>query len=170
MRKEECTEFGQIGKTRGLKGELKFNLNQQIDQIPKQISLLYVQMASSLVPFIPESIQYQNKGGFLTFKGVNFEQAQNLVGKVLYLSLKDLPEKVFSYKDFEGFEVEDVNHGLIGIMLSIERFPQQWIGRINNEGKEILVILNQITINSYNLQQKRLFLCLPDGLLDIYNA
>jgi len=168
MKKEDCVAFGHIGKTRGLKGELKFVLSPDLD-IPDEISLLYLLDGSSLVPYPVSSLNLQEKGGFIVFGGVGtVESAQRFVGKQLFIESDILPEKQFTYKDLIGYSVYDEEAGLLGLLDEVEHLPQQWIGRIDYNGTEVLVPLNEATVLEIDDAGKKLMLDLPEGLLDVY--
>jgi len=168
MKKEDCVTFGHIGKTRGLKGELKFVLTPDLD-VPDELSLLYLLDGTSLVPFPVDSLNYQEKGGFLRLAGVSsVEAAQRFVGKQLFIQTDLLPEKQFSYKDLVRYTVYDSLVGLLGELEEVVRLPQQWIGRIYFNGIEVLVPLNEHTVLEIIEDDKKLILELPEGLLDIY--
>lgn len=168
MKRDDCAAFGHIGKTRGLKGELKFVLATDL-YIPDTIELLYLLDGTSLVPYPVESLKTQDKGGFVVFSGINtVEQAQRFVGRQLFIQKDILPEKEFTYKDLVSYAVYDEQAGLLGELEEVEHLPQQWIGRIEYLGAEVLVPLNETTVLDINDTEKKLFLNLPEGLLDIY--
>lgn len=168
MKNEDCLAFGHIGKTRGLKGELKFILNQDLD-LPETIALLYIQVGSSMIPYPVQEIKYQDKGGFIVFAGVySQEEAQPLVGRQIFIAKDILPEKQFTYKDLISYIVYDEQTGLLGELEQVEHFPQHWIGKIDFNGTEVLVPLNPTTVVEINDLEKKLILDLPEGLLDIY--
>lgn len=168
MKKEDCVAFGHIGKTRGLKGELKFVLTPDLD-LPDEISLLYLLDGTSLVPYPINSLNYQEKGGFIMLAGINsVEAAQRFVGRQFFIQTDILPEKQFTYKDLVTYTVYDTQAGLIGELEEVVHLPQQWIGRIDYNGTEVLVPLNEHTVLEIIEDDKKLMLELPEGLLDIY--
>ncbi len=168
MKNEDCLPFGHIGKTRGLKGELKFILNQDLD-VPETIMLLYIQVGSSMIPYPVQDIKYQEKGGYIHFAGIySQEEAQPLVGRQIFISKDILPEKQFTYKDLISYIVFDEQTGMLGELEQVEHFPQQWIGKIDFNGTEVLVPLNETTVVEINDAEKKLILNLPEGLLEIY--
>ena len=168
MKKEDCVAFGHIGKTRGLKGELKFILTPDL-LVPDELSLLYLLDGTSLVPYPVDSLNYQEKGGFIMLSGVNtVETAQRFVGKQLFIQSAILPEKQFTYKDLVTYAVYDTQVGLIGELAEVAHLPQQWIGRIDYNGTEVLVPLNEHTVLEIIEDDKKLILELPEGLLEIY--
>lgn len=170
MKKEDCVAFGHIGKTRGLKGELKFVLTADLD-IPDEISLLYLLDGTSLVPYPVDTIKFQEKGGFINLGGIDtVEKAQRFVGRQLFIQSDILPEKQFTYKDLISYTVYDQLEGMLGELEDVEHFPQQWIGRIDFNGTEVLVPLNENTVVEIDAKGKKLILDLPEGLLDVYRA
>jgi 16S rRNA processing protein RimM len=46
--------------------------------------------------------------------------------------------------------------------------PVQILLRIEMEGKEVLVPLNESTLDKIDHKQEKIYVTLPDGLLDIY--
>ena len=66
-----------------------------------------------------------------------------------------------------GFMVYD-NKKPLSVVLEVIEQPVQILLRIEMEGKEVLVPLNESTLDKIDHKQEKIYVTLPDGLLDIY--
>ena len=67
----------------------------------------------------------------------------------------------------EGIESPESAKRLSTVLEVIEQ-PVQILLRIEMEGKEVLVPLNESTLDKIDHKQEKIYVTLPDGLLDIY--
>jgi 16S rRNA processing protein RimM len=77
-------------------------------------------------------------------------------------------EDEFFFSDLEGFTAHDEKLGELGVILSVQEFPQQFVATVNYQNKEILFPLNEDFIVEIDEEEQLLYLDLPDGLLDVY--
>ena len=97
------------------------------------------------------------------------ENAKRLVGKSVFVN-EDLLAMYAKESPllWVGFNVTDVNYGLLGIMEDVMQTPNQWLGKIMYNEKEVLIpLLNQF-IKDINVKAKRIIMELPQGLLEVY--
>lgn len=66
-----------------------------------------------------------------------------------------------------GYQVVDQGREL-GAVLEIIEQPHQILCRLEMQGKEVLIPINEQTLRSIDHPAKSLFLALPDGLLEVY--
>jgi len=75
----------------------------------------------------------------------------------------------FSFPEIIGFNVNDKNHGNIGVVESVLEFPGQNIIQIRDSNKnEILVPMRNEFILKIDRENKCLEVNTPEGLIDVY--
>ena len=156
MQKADCYHLGYIAKLHGFKGEVSFFLDVTDPFEYEGLKQVYVDINGFLTPFFIKSINLRPKG-FATVKleGVETENdAQSLVRKNLYLPLADLPQlsdKNFYDHEVVGFELVDINHGLVGVIQQIIDLPVNPLIQVDAKGKEVLCFSNRPELLSYPL-------------------
>ena len=99
------------------------------------------------------------------------EQAQNLVGKSVYLPLEMLPKlsgKQFYFHEIVGFTAVDTEKGELGPITEVLEYPTQAILQIMKGKKEILVPILDHVIQQVDRDKKILHITAPEGLIDMY--
>jgi 16S rRNA processing protein RimM len=97
------------------------------------------------------------------------EAAKLLVGKEVFAN-----EEVLATAGADspllwiGFEAIDENAGSLGPVEDIYQTAQQWLATVRVNGKEALLPLIEQTLKSVDLKGRRLYLSIPEGLLDVY--
>lgn len=69
-----------------------------------------------------------------------------------------------------GFNITDVNTGLLGPVEDVVQMPNQWLATVRYNGSEVLVPLIEPVLKEVNLKAKRIIVELPQGLLDVYTT
>ncbi|MGE9616247.1 MAG: hypothetical protein ACQPRJ_01515 [Solitalea-like symbiont of Acarus siro] len=67
----------------------------------------------------------------------------------------------------DGFSIIDNNIGVIGVVESILRYPQQNLASLSYNGKNILIPLVPDLIVKIDHNKKNIIMALPEGLLEI---
>lgn len=166
--------IGYVSKTRGLKGELQLYFQYE-DYDMLDINHLFIKIAHRLVPFFVREVKMlKNKTGYFFLEDVtSIAQAQELVGKEVYIDESLLPQKdpyEFSLGDLVGFQVFDKTYGNIGEILEVRTFPQQNIAVVQHQHRELLFPLNDDFIVAIDEDSEVLSVDLPDGLVAIYGG
>jgi 16S rRNA processing protein RimM len=172
MKIEECFEIGYITKTRGLKGEVQVSFTYPEPEKLK-INSVFVEVNSKLVPFFVSAYKIpMPQIGYFSFEDIDhIDKAQNITKKKIYLPNRLKPKKKkeeFSFTDLQGFIATDEHEGLLGEIIEVKEFPQQFIATIIYEEKEVLIPLNEAFILEIDIPNKKIDFDLPEGLLDLY--
>lgn len=164
--------IGKIVASYGLKGEAI--LQHSLQNIAPFYSLKFVFIEKKKDIFLPYFIETVNQGKnnelIIKFEGVETpEQAKLLAQKMVWLKEEDFQ----AFRDptdplsLLGFQVVHQN-AVLGEILEVIQQPNQILGRIEIEGKEVYIPIHEQTLLQINALQKKLYVKLPDGLLDIY--
>jgi 16S rRNA processing protein RimM len=173
MDKDSCFQIGYIAKVHGLHGEVAAVLDVDYPEEYEDIEHVFVTQDSRLVPYFLEHFVLQpNHRALAKFEGFDsVDQATSLVGSLLYLPLKDLPElkeDQYYFHELIGFAVQDKLHGELGAIKQIYDLQTQDLMGLEYKGKEILIPIQDGIILKVDKAEKKVFCKLPDGLLEIY--
>lgn len=172
MRKEDCFYLGKVVKTHGLKGEVTLKIEADAPSAYLEMKHFFLEINKVLTPFFVEKITPNGDKFFVQVQDIKtIEQAQNLVGKVVYLPMEMLPKlsgKQFYFHEIVGFMVVDTEKGELGPVAEVLEYPTQAILQVMKGKKEILIpILDQV-IQNVDRDKKILQITAPEGLIDMY--
>ena len=173
MELKDCFYLGKITKKYSFKGELIISLDTDEPEIYKNLKSVFININGRLIPYFIEKSKSQKKATLrVKFEDINSEEeALSIINKEVYLPLDNLPElkgKKFYYHEIIGYNVVDTNHGNIGIIIKVEDKTSQSIFIIKNNGKEILIPVNDNIIQMINRKNKTIHITAPNGLIDLY--
>jgi len=168
----EYFKIGKIVSVTGLKGEvlLKHSLGKKTSL--KGLQAIFIEeKENSFLPWFIESTKIKNASEiYLKIENINSrESAMILSQKQVWLPEPDF--KKFTAKtapaSLLGYTV--INEGeALGKILEIIEHPHQLICRIELKEKEVLIPLNENTLQKVDHKKKEVNVKLPDGLLEIY--
>ena len=161
-----------MAKTHGLKGEVTIKLEADDPSAYLEMKHFFLEINKILTPFFVERIAMNGDKFFVAIQDVKtIEQAQNLVGKAVYLPMEMLPKlsgKQFYFHEIVGFTVVDTAKGELGPVTEVLEYPTQAILQIMKGKKEILIpILDQV-IQNVDRDKTILTITAPEGLSDMY--
>src|SRR5689334_6165188 len=168
----EYFKAGKIVSTHGLKGELLLKHSFGKKTSLKGLRAIFIEeKAGSMIPWFIESTRIKgDEETFLKLEGVNTrEAASRLTMKEVWLpeaEFKDHAAKS-APANLLGYDVINEARNLGKVQEVIDQ-PHQLLCRIEMEGKEVLVPLNESTLRKIDHKHKRVIVSLPAGLLDIY--
>ena len=173
MELKDCFYLGKITKKYSFKGELIISLDTDEPEIYKNLKSVFININGRLIPYFIEKSKSQKKATLrVKFEDINSEdEALSIINKEVYLPLENLPElkgKKFYYHEIIGYNVVDTNHGNIGLIIKVEDKTSQSIFIIKNNGKEILIPVNDNIIQMINRKNKTIHITAPNGLIDLY--
>jgi 16S rRNA processing protein RimM len=171
------TEYFKIGRVvavHGLNGEvlLKHSLGKKTSL--KGLTAIFMEeRKDSFIPWFIESTQIKNEEEtYLKLEGVDSrEAAARLTQKEIWLpeadfkkfAAKSAPAGMLGYEVINGKET-------LGTVLEVIEQPHQLLCRLEIKGKEVLIPVNESTLQKVDHKKKQVIVSLPEGLLDIYMA
>ena len=165
-------KIGKLVAAFGLKGELilKHSLGKKTSL--KGLRAIFIEdRKDSFLPWFIESVKIKAADEiYLKLEGVNTREAAiKLVQKIIWIPEPDF--KKFSAKtspiNLLGFTVIDQGKQLGEILELIEQ-PHQMLCRIEMNTKEVLIPLNESTLQKVDKKNRQVLVSLPEGLLEIY--
>lgn len=171
------TEYFRIGKivaVHGLKGELLLKHSFGKRTALKGLQAVFIEeKKDSFIPWFLQSGKIKNvEETYIKFEGVDTrEAAAKLTQKEIWL-----PEA-----DFKKFAAQSAPAGLLsysiindnetlGEIVEVIEQPHQLLCRLDIKGKEVLIPVNDSTLQKIDHKKKQVIVSLPEGLLDIYLA
>lgn len=173
MKKEDCFYLGKIVKKYSFKGEVLVKLDTDEPELYEKLESVFIAMGNDLVPFfIEESSLHKSNLLRLRIEDVSTEEdADALLKCKLYLPLSALPKlsgNKFYFHEVIGFAVKDDRFGKVGVIKGVNDTTAQPLFRIDREGKEILIPMNDEFIKKVDRDKRVIEVNTPEGLIDLY--
>ncbi len=171
LRKEDLKRIGFVNKTSGFKGNLSCVTDIARSEKLLKSKFFFLILEGLPVPFAVETLEIKGDELIVKFEDVDSEQqAKKLLRKEIFADIllgkkkKDLK----SWKDLVNYTAIDNISGEIGIITEVYEYPMQMIAKCLVDGKEILFPLNDDIVLEIDEDEKKVFVELPEGLLDVY--
>ena len=172
MHKDKCFELGYITKLHGLKGEVILHLDVDSPEEYQKLESVFVEINQQLVPFFIKDQQLRGNKLIVRFEDIHsIEDAESLLNSIAYLPLAFLPKldgEHFYYHDVIDFSVITQDNESIGKVITFHTESAQPIMVVDWNDKEILIPANSEILLRADLKEKKVYVNLPDGLLNIY--
>ncbi|GAA4313635.1 ribosome maturation factor RimM [Compostibacter hankyongensis] len=165
--------IGKIVATHGLKGELvlQHRLPEATGLSQDDVLFLETKKDSFLPYFITALRPGQRETVYLQLEGITTrESARTLLQKQAYLEEARFRQLAGSgsWLSLLGFMLEDSVAGELGTVAEIVELPGQWLAKVYRQERELLIPLNESTLQQIDHAGQRIRVTLPEGLLDIY--
>jgi 16S rRNA processing protein RimM len=164
--------IGKLVASFGLKGELILHHHLGKKTSLKGLEVIYLEeKKKEMLPYFLESATIKSEEElYLKLEGVDTrEQAKKMVQKEVWLEENDF----FKYAgksapiSLVGYRVVHEGTDLGEIQEVIEQ-PHQVLCRLEIKQKEVLVPINEETLEKMDKKSKTVFVKLPEGLLELY--
>lgn len=156
----------------GVKGEvvLKHHLGKKTSLKGLEALFIEANKDEMLPHFISASKIKSEDEVYLKLEGVDTkEAAQKLIQKQVWLTENDFHKYTAKSSPVSllGFHLFHEGNDL-GEVLEVIEQPHQLLCRIEFHGNEAFIPVHEATLQKIDKKNKRVYLMLPDGLLDIY--
>jgi 16S rRNA processing protein RimM len=172
VNKQSCFELGYIAKPFGLKGQVTAVFDVDNPNIYKKLESVFVETDGTLIPFFVQELKMDHQGRItLHFEDVSdVDQAGDLKGCKLFLPLDMLPkskgEDIYLH-EYLGLQV--IDDGIeLGKIVDYNEASAQVILVMEYQSKEVLFPLIEQVVTKVDKEANKLFVQLPEGLLDVY--
>jgi 16S rRNA processing protein RimM len=164
--------IGKIVSSFGLKGELilQHHLGKKIS--PAKIKVIFLeQKKDELLPFFLESARKKSENElFVKLEGLdNKEAVAKFLRREVWIREEELNRHAQKNNPigWVGYHLFDGGKDL-GEVLEVIEQPHQVLCRLEIHEREVLIPVNEETLEKIDHTGKRLLLILPDGLLEVY--
>ena len=165
-------KIGKLAASFGLKGELILQHNLGKKTAFKGLESVFIEeKKESFLPYFIESVKLKSEDEvYLKLEGIDtVETARKMTPKEVWLTEADF--KKFADKSAPiallGFNIIHDDEDLGEILEVIEQ-PHQVLCTILLNGKEALIPIHEESLEKVDIKNRRVYVNLPDGLLDIY--
>lgn len=168
---EQYLEVGKIANTHGIKGEVKvIPLTDDPERFTK-LRWVYLERNNELERLDIEGVKFLKGMVLLKFKQINDMNAAELVkGMVLKVDRKNavkLPKDSFFICDLLGCEVLEEDGNRLGTLREVLKTGSNDVYVVEQEGrKDILIPALKSVVKEVDLEQRKLVVVLPEGLVD----
>lgn len=172
IKPEEVYKIGRIGKAHGVKGEVTIQLTDDVfDRV--DADYLVLDIDGILVPFFIEEYRFRTDTLVLMkFDGIETqEQARELTGCDVFFphALSDADSTDISLAQLPSMTLVDAATGKeVGTILSIDDSTMNVLFEVEAaDGTELLIPAAEDLIKEVDIEQKRVIMRVPEGLLEI---
>ena len=166
-------KIGKLAASFGLKGELVLEHSLGKKTSLKGLEAIFLEdKKDSFIPYFISSAKIKSYNEvFLLLEGIdNKEVARKLTPKEVWITEEDF--KKFAAKSSPiallGFTM--INEGnILGEVLEVIEQPHQVLCSILLNGKEALIPIHEDSVQEIDIKNKKIYVELPDGLLEIYS-
>lgn len=168
---EDYLQVGKIVNTHGIKGEVKVLPLTDDPQRFERLKWVYVGNDDTKQIMNIEGIKYFKNTVIVKFKEVpDIDDALVLKERYMYVDRKNavkLPKDTYFICDLIGSEVSDIEGIKLGVLRDIISTGSNdvYIVKADN-GKEILVPALKSVVNSISIEDKKIVVELPEGLVE----
>jgi 16S rRNA processing protein RimM len=164
--------IGKLVAAFGLKGELVLQHHLGKKTSLKGLEVIYLEdKKDEMLPYFPEYATIKSEEElFLKLEGIDTkETARKMLQKEVWLEDKDFQKYAGKSAPISlvGFKVIHEGNDLGEILEVIEQ-PHQVLCRIELQQKEVLIPINEETLQKTDKKNRKIIVKLPDGLLDLY--
>lgn len=166
--------IGYTKKPHGLKGEIKLDVDDKYLDALLESEVLVLKIKGKDTPFFVEDIRIGN-AIIAKFEDVNTpEEALSIASKEIYIKEELISEEVIAAindpedpENWTGYTVIDLTYGPLGVIDSVQEYPQQFMGMVEYQKKQVLIPLHPNLIVQLDNENKILKVDLPEGLLEL---
>jgi 16S rRNA processing protein RimM len=172
MMENSYRNIGKIVSGFGLKGDMimMHHLGKKIT--PSRIKVIFLeQKKGELLPYFVEQIRSKGVDElYVKLEGIDSrEAAVKFIRREVWLKEEEIQHHIQKNNPIGwiGYRVLDQGRDL-GPILEIIEQPHQVLCRLEMEAKEVLIPINEKTLNHVDHKNRSVLLTLPNGLLEVY--
>jgi 16S rRNA processing protein RimM len=169
---DNYVNIGSIVATFGVKGELVIQHHLGPDPEIEGLKVIFIEtIKDKFVPYFIKEIKQKTSSELLVLLEDldSPEAAKKYLKKKIWIS-EQAAKKISSKSaplSLLGFDIVEKKK-LLGKVLEVIEQPHQLLLRIEIDGKEVLIPVNESTLIKIDHKAEKIHVSLPDGLLDIY--
>jgi 16S rRNA processing protein RimM len=163
--------LGRITKVSGYEGAVAVKLEKIFAENIPQLESVFLEVEGRLVPFFISDIEYSGADIIkLQFEGYkSSENVSEFIGcKVFLTSAADFNSSNHDNPDLTGYYVFVKANKPLGIITDVMSNNGQWLITVTSSGKKrILIPFHEDFIVSIDNKEKKIFMDIPEGLIEI---
>lgn len=165
-------EIGTVGKPHGVKGTIRLHLEEAYLEDFLNAAVIFINTKGQQLPYFITD----KKSGNTTIAKLedidSKEDAMLLTNAPVFLKEEDVTVEVTEldlvFAHLENYQLQDQTLGMIGLITSIEEYPNQEMAVVHYKGRDVLIPLHESLIQQIDDTRKVLIMDLPEGILELY--
>ncbi len=172
IKRDDLVKIGKFNKPHGIKGELSFTFTNDSFGANER-SFFICELDAIFVPFQVEEYRFtSNSSALVKLKHIDSDQkARLLINKIVYFPKTDLQETdssdIVSWDYFLHFTLIDERLGTIGLISAIDDSTINTLFVVEKGEEQIYIPAADELITHIDEDQKKIYVELPEGLLEI---
>ena len=163
--------MGRLLKPRGLKGELRLTIFNEVDSVLKIGMEIWVETAEGVqYSHIIESLKITGVKSWIKLSGCNNREAADNISSLFFSISRSvftpLRDKEIYLVDIIGFKVLDENRNTIGLVVDTMSLPEQNLVVVETMGNEVLIPFVDAHILLFDIKENILIVKDVEGLLN----
>lgn len=169
----EYFKIGKLAASFGLKGELVLQHSLGKKTALKGLETIFIEeRKDNFMPYFITASSVKNEAEvYIKLEGIDSkETARKLTPKEVWLAAADFTRFASASAPIAllGFHLITDEGEDLGEIIEVIEQPHQILCAILLDGKEALIPIHQESLDKIDQQHKKVYVSLPDGLLDIY--
>lgn len=169
---ENYFKIGKLAATFGLQGQVVLEHSLGKKTSLKGLETIFIEeKKDTFLPYFITATKIKNdKELYVSLEGLDSKEAAHfLIKKEVWLSENDFKKYAAGAAPISllGFMIVD-NDEEIGEVVEVIEQPHQVLCTIMLDGKEALIPIHEDSLEKMDKKNRRLYVHIPDGLLDIY--
>jgi 16S rRNA processing protein RimM len=165
-------KIGKLAATYGVKGEMILTHNLGKKTSLKGLEAFFIEeKTDAFLPYFIEAARVKNEQEiYVKIEGIDSkEAAHKLIKNEIWLLEIDFKKFASASApiSFLGFTIIN-NEEELGEVLEVIEQPHQVLCKILLNGNETLIPVHEGSLQKVDVKKRKIFVSLPDGLLDIY--
>lgn len=169
--KEELIPIGQVLKPHGIHGEMSFEYTSDVFE-REEVPFFIFSLDGIFVPFRVENYRIRSASTALVqLAGIATDlKARVFTGLTIYIPanyLSAMEDDEVEVEYYAGFELIDVNQGVIGLISEVDQTTENALFVIPQGDEELLIPVSDSYIVEIDHEKRIIKVDLPDGLLEL---
>lgn len=167
-------KVGKIAATFGLTGQAVLVHSLGKKSALKGLDAIFIEhKKDSFLPYFIQNVKIKNDAEvYLKLEGIDtMESARTLVSKEVWILEADFKKHAESNAPISLLGFTMINEeAVLGEIIEVIEQPHQVLCKIMIKGNEALIPVNEEFLDKVDKKNKKVFVTLPDGLLEIYES
>ncbi len=174
---EELVEIGYTQKPHGVSGEIKIFVEDDFIDDLDYLEVLFLNIKGNNLPYFLEKLRGAT-WNIIKFDDIDSrEKANKISHSTVYVRKSDLQrteeeiveefvQELF-YDHCTGYEIIDAHDGSLGLIQEVLEYPQQELAIVMINNQEVLLPLNEVTVQKLDDDNKKIFVEMPEGIIEL---
>lgn len=169
----ELTKIGRIGKTHGVRGELKISIEDRYLEDAFSVQSIVMKLGGQPLPYFIEHLRgettlllkLEDVDDKETASALHFLDVFLPTSSITSASIPKTNKDIFL--SWKGYTIIDETVGKIGTIDYVHELPEHYLAEVDLNSKMIIIPLHQDLVVKVDDKKKEVLMALPEGILDV---